>query len=106
MLRENPLVKRAFALGEAQVGKLVQQLASNEKFVATVQKIVAQSFKVKGTLDRNLQAALSAMNLPSSADVRALREKLEALESSIEKLSSKVDALAAGQAKAKPEARA
>lgn len=105
MLRENPVVKRVFEMGEAQVGKLVQQLASNEKFVVAIQKIVAQSFKIKGTLDRNLQAALSAMNLPSVADVRALREKLDELVTLIDKLGSKIDALG-DEGGRKPGARA
>jgi hypothetical protein len=106
MLRENPMMKRVFALGEAQVGKLVQQLASNEKFVATVQKIVAQSFKMKGTLDRNLQTALSAMNLPSMADVKSLKDTLEKMEASVEKLTAKVDGMAASERNAKGQARA
>ena len=106
MLRENPVVKSVLARGEAQVGKLVQQLASNEKFVAMVQKIVAQSFKMKGTLDRNLQTALSTMNLPSIADIRSIKERLDELNEAMSKLTAKVDALAESGRKGKPEARA
>jgi hypothetical protein len=94
MLRENPVVKRVFAVGEAQVGKLVQQLSTNEKFVTMVQKIVGQSFKMKGTFDRNLQTALSAMNLPSMSDVRELKEKLEELRTAIDRIDAKVESLA------------
>ena len=40
MLKNNPVVKKLVETGEVRIGKLAQQLLSNEKFVGTVQTIV------------------------------------------------------------------
>lgn len=94
MLKDNPVMKKLVATGEERVGKLVQQLMSNEKFVLGIQTILTRSLAAKGVLDKALRAALSAANLPSTRDVETLREKIEELESLLGALESKLDALA------------
>jgi polyhydroxyalkanoate synthesis regulator phasin len=94
MLKNNPMMKKLVETGEARVGKLVQQLMSNEKFVSGVQSIVGKAFSAKGTLDKSIKGALSAMNLPSTGDLDVLKEKIEELETLLDKLDSKLDALA------------
>jgi hypothetical protein len=93
MLKNNPVVKKLVETGEERVGKLAQQLMSNEKFVAMVQTLVARSLAAKGTLDSALRTALAAMNLPSTADVEQLRSKVDDLERLLSSVESKVDAL-------------
>jgi len=95
MLKENPMFKRMFELGEEQVGKLAQQLLSNEKFVNAMQSVVGNSLKAKGLLDKNIRMALSAMNLPSVADMDSLRKKLDELEETIQRLEESVTKIAA-----------
>lgn len=92
MLKDN--VKKMFELGEEQVGKLAQQLLSNEKFVGAMQTVVGNSLKAKGIVDKNIRLALSAMNLPSVADLDALRHKLEELEETIKRLEESVGRMA------------
>jgi hypothetical protein len=75
------------------MGKLVQQLLSNEKFVAAVQALISRTLAAKGTLDKSVQAALSAMSLPSAGDLEQLRAKVEDLEQLLTRIESKVDAL-------------
>ena len=94
MLRDNPVMKKLVATGEERVGKLVQQLMSNEKFVAGIQKIVTSALSAKGTLDKSIRTALSAMNLPSTGDLETLREKIEELEKVLGALEGKIDTLA------------
>ena len=94
MLKENPVFKKMFELGEEQVGKLAQQLLSNEKFVNAMQAIVGNTLKAKGLLDKNIRMALSAMNLPSVADMDALRKKLDELEETIARLEESVAKIA------------
>jgi hypothetical protein len=93
MLKNNPVMKKLVETGEERIGKIAQQLLSNEKFVATVQSIVARSLAAKGTLDTALRTALSAMNLPSTADLEILRSKVEDLEKLLASVESKVDTL-------------
>lgn len=93
MLKNNPVMKKLVETGEERIGKIAQQLLSNEKFVATVQTLVSRSLAAKGTLDSALRGALSAMNLPSTADLEQLRTKVDDLERLLTSVESKVDTL-------------
>jgi polyhydroxyalkanoate synthesis regulator phasin len=97
MLKNNPMMKRLVETGEERMGRLVQQLLSNETFVATVQTIVSRSLAAKGTLDKSIRAALSAMNLPSASDLENVRTKVGDLERMISSLEAKIDSLSPGQ---------
>ena len=93
MLKDNPVMKKLVETGEERLGKIAQQLLSNEKFVAMVQGLVSRSLAAKGTLDTALRTALSAMNLPSTADLELLRAKVDDLEKMLASVESKVDTL-------------
>ena len=98
-LKDNPMMKRLMETGEERIGKLAQQLLSNESFVSAIQTLVSRSLAAKGTLDKSLRGALSAMNLPSTADLEALRSKIEDLEQLLSSVESKVDTLIGGKKK-------
>jgi hypothetical protein len=93
-MRNNPLLKKAFALGEEQVGKIASQLLSNERFVKGIQATVSTALSAKGSLDKSLRRVLSAMNLPSRDDVDSLAQKLADLEATLDAISEKVGQLA------------
>ncbi len=93
MLKDNPVMKKLVETGEERLGKIAQQLLSNEKFVSMVQGLVSRSLAAKGTLDTALRTALSAMNLPSTADLELLRAKVDDLEKLLASVESKVDTL-------------
>ncbi len=97
MLKDNPVMKKLVQTGEERIGKIAQQLLSNERFVATVQTIVSRSLAAKGTLDKSLRSALAAMNLPSTGDLEVLRGKVEDLEKLLTSIEAKVDALVTKQ---------
>ena len=59
-IKDNPVVKRVLETSEAQVGKVVQQVLSNEGFVGVVQGAVTTALSAKGLLDKNIRAALAA----------------------------------------------
>lgn len=94
-LKSNPVVKRLVQTGEAQVGKIVQQVLANEKFVTGIQKVVQTTLGAKGAFDRNIRVALSAMNLPSTQDLEIIRNKVGELEAVLVKLDEKVNQLLA-----------
>lgn len=93
MLKDNPVMKKLVATGEERIGKLVQQLMSNETFVTGVQTIVTRALSAKGTVDKSIRTALSAMNLPSTGDLETLREKIDELEKVLGNLEGKIDTL-------------
>ncbi len=79
--------------GEEQMGKFATQLLSNEKFMTALGRAMSGAREVKDTIERGVQASLGAMNIPSSADVRKLSDKVEELERIFEGLSKKIDGL-------------
>ena len=93
MLQDNPVMKKLVATGEERIGKLVQQLMSNEKFVSGVQSMISRALSAKGTVDKSIRSALSAMNLPSTGDLDTLREKIDELEKVLSQLEGKIDTL-------------
>ena len=93
MLKDNPVMKKLVETGEERIGKIAQALLSNEKFVSMVQGLVSRSLAAKGTLDATLRTALSAMNLPSTADLEILRAKVDDLEKLLASVEGKIDAL-------------
>jgi hypothetical protein len=106
MLKDNPMVKRLVEQGEERVSKLATQLLSSERFASTLQAVVQRTLNAKGFMDKNLRLVLSAMNLPSTGDVRALHDRLDDLERLIGELDGKVAGLAEAHQAPAPQARA
>ena len=94
MFKNNSVVKKLVETGEERIGKIAQQLLSNERFVTAIQTIVSRTLAAKGTLDKSLRGALAAMNLPSTADVEVLRSKVDELERLLSSIESKFDSIA------------
>ena len=94
MFKNNSVVKKLVETGEERIGKIAQQLLSNERFVTAIQTIVSRTLAAKGSLDKSLRSALAAMNLPSTADVEVLRGKVDELERLLASIESKVDSIA------------
>jgi hypothetical protein len=99
MLRNNSVMKKLVETGEERIGRVAQQLLSNERFVAAVQTLVSRTLAAKGSLDKSLRGALAAMNLPSTADVEVLRTKVDDLEKLLASIEAKVDSLASTREK-------
>jgi polyhydroxyalkanoate synthesis regulator phasin len=92
-LKDNPVMKKLVETGEERIGKLAQQLLSNEKFVLAVQSAVSKTLQAKGTLDKAIRNALSAANLPSTADLELLRTKVDDLERLLSSVEGKLETL-------------
>jgi hypothetical protein len=89
-LLRSPAVKRALAVGEERMGKLVTQLLSSERVMQGVQTVVTSALNAKATIDRGVRTAMQAVNLPTTDDVEELRRKLSELETMIDGLAEKV----------------
>ncbi len=89
-LRENPVFKKMIETGEERMSKIAAQLLGNEKFMGALQKAVTAAMEARGTLESAAQTALSAMNIPTSGDVKKLEGKIEELEKVFEGLSTKI----------------
>jgi polyhydroxyalkanoate synthesis regulator phasin len=92
-LRDNPMLKKMIATGEERMTKLATNLLSNEKVMGALQKTVSTALEAKGLVERNVQTALSTMNIPTAGDVKKLEGKIEELERVFEALSTKISEL-------------
>ena len=89
-MSEPTMFKKMIATGEERMSKIASRLLSNEQFMGTIQKAVTAALEAKGTMEKAAQTALSAMNIPTSGDVRKLEGKLEELEKVFENLTSRI----------------
>jgi hypothetical protein len=85
----NPAVKRALAAGEERLGKAVTQLLSSDRVMHGVQSVVASALSAKSTFDRGVRTAMQAVNLPTTDDVRELRERLAELEVMLDRIAAR-----------------
>ena len=89
-LLKNSALRRVLAVGEERMGKVVGRLLTSETVTSGLQGLVTSALQARETRDRGLQQALHAANLPSRADLAAVKRKLEELESMIDGLASRV----------------
>ena len=87
--------KQLLEMGEEQVSKLAGNLMANEKFMAGVQSAAAKALEAKGVLDRQLAAALNALQVPTHDDLQRLNDRLDELERIFEGLAQKLDTMTA-----------
>ena len=92
LVRNNPLLKKALAAGEEQVGKAIGTLLASDGLSGGLRAIAAGAAQARETIEKGVAQALHAANLPSKDDVASLRRKLDELESMLDGLAEKVDA--------------
>ena len=96
--------KQLLEMGEEQVTKLATTLMANEKFMSGVQSAATRALEAKGALDRQLAAALHALQVPTHEDLQKLNDRLDELERIFEGLAQKLDAMATPEAPKSPPA--
>jgi hypothetical protein len=92
LVKGNPLLKKALAAGEEQVGKAIGTLLASDGLTGGLRALAAGAAQARETLEKGVAQALHAANLPSRDDVAALRRRLDELESMLDGLAEKVDA--------------
>jgi hypothetical protein len=81
--------------GEEAVGQALDDLLSRRGVTDGISKVASRAAKTKGRLDKNVEAMLHLLNLPSRADYHKLLVKMEHLQGSLVNLNMKVDRLLA-----------
>jgi hypothetical protein len=85
------IIKRLY--GSETFTWLAEELLSNRHFTEALTRAVQKGLETKGRIDRNIEAVLRLLNLPSRADLNRLATKLEVLQGSLVNLNLKVDRL-------------
>ncbi len=92
LVKSSPLLKKALEAGEQQVGKAIGTLLASDGLSGGLRAFAAGAAQARETLEKGVQQALHAANLPSRDDVAALRRRLDELEAMLDGLAEKVDA--------------
>jgi len=96
------ILKRLYGYGEESLGRLAEDLLSNPRVAEAFSATIRRAFEAKGRVDRNMQAVLRLLNVPSRADLNRLVTKVEALQGALVNLSLKVDRLIAERPAPRP----
>ncbi len=91
LVKNNPLLKKALAAGEEQVGKALGTLLSSDGLSGGLRALAAGAAQARETLEKGVAQALHAANLPSREDVAGLRRRLDELEALLDGLAGKVE---------------
>jgi hypothetical protein len=81
--------------GEEVVNVLLDDLLSSPAARDRFGRTVGRAAEAKRSVDKNIQAVLSLLNLPSRADYQRLATKVEALQGSLVNVNMKLDRLLA-----------
>ena len=95
------LWQRLVGAGEERLGQFAEEILSSQHVTEALAGALRRAAHTKGQVDRNMQALLSALNLPTRADLNRVVNKVEALQGSLVNVNIKLDRLIAAQAAAK-----
>jgi hypothetical protein len=79
------------------LSRLADELLANSMLSQVLRTAVRVAVEAKGVLDRNVEAALVLLNLPSRGELVRLQTKLEVIHGSLVKLNIKMDRLLAAR---------
>lgn len=85
-LLDHPLLQKARAAGERQVGRVL----SPETAGAALQTLLAAAGEARERIDRVRRAALDAAQVPSSRDLDELKRRLVEMEELLDGLSARL----------------
>jgi hypothetical protein len=100
------VIARLYERGEEAVGVFLEELVGNKRVREELGKTLGRAADAKKRVDKNMQAVLSLLNVPSRADLQKLQTKVEALQGSMVNLSMKLDRVIAAQQAQAETARA
>lgn len=103
------LWQRLVGAGEERLGQFAEEILSSPHVTEALAAALRRAAQTKGQVDRNMQALLTALNLPTRTDLARVVNKVEALQGSLVNINIKLDRLLAQQQQreaAKPAAPA
>jgi len=94
---EQSVLTWIFEMGEARLLQFAEELLSNPKMTDAISTGLHRAARTKGQVDRNVQALLALLGVPTKADYNKLLSKVEALQGSLVNLNIKLDRLMASR---------
>lgn len=87
---------------EKGMNTLANETMASDQFSGSVNQVMNLSLKMQRTLGETMAAYLTALNLPSKADVVALGERLASIESRLDRIVAVAERSAKGAAPSEP----
>lgn len=88
--------------GEEVVSVFLEEITGSTSLREELGKTVRRATQARKTVDKNLEAVLGALNLPTRRDYKRLVEEVHAVQGAIVNLNMKIDRLLALQTSARP----
>jgi len=100
------LWQRIVGAGEERLGQFAEEVLGSPHVTEALASALRRAARTKGQVDKNMQLVLSALNLPTRADLNKVVNKVEALQGSLVNINIKLDRLLAERQaeKARPAA--
>ena len=89
---KNPFMEM-YNAWEKMMTESLDAMLRNPAFVASMARVFESSLVFKEQIDKSIQAALHAMNLPSTKDIADILDVLGALRAEMDELKRKIDLL-------------
>jgi len=86
---EHPLVKKVLQEGQERLGRAAGKVLADERVASGVQLLLTGAIRTRAAVEKGVERALRAANVPSAADVDALRARIEELEATIARLAAR-----------------
>jgi len=86
--------------GEEVVNVFLEELTGGANLRDEIEGAVVRANRARKTVDKNMEAVLAALNLPTRSDYKRLVEEIHALQGSVVNLNMKLDRLMAQTAAA------
>jgi hypothetical protein len=85
------------------LNRLADEILASPVFGQALSTAMRRALETKGRVDRNVDALLGLLNLPSRGDLQRLQTKLDVLQGTLTNLSMKVDRLLDARAIGAPD---
>lgn len=87
---------------EKGINTLANETMASDQFSGSVNQVMNLSLKMQRTLGETMAAYLTALNLPSKADVVAISERLASIENRLDRIVTAAERSANGRTIAEP----
>ena len=93
MAKAKPGIRKILEASEDKITEITNQVLDGSKMISNLDKAFEVTRDTRDKLDKGVQHIISAMNLPSLADVESMNRRVESLNGKLVSLLLKVDRL-------------
>jgi polyhydroxyalkanoate synthesis regulator phasin len=89
--KKNRVMDEMVEKWEEALSLISNRILSNEKLLNLIQTIIAKAITARGKVNKNMEAVLNSLNLPTKKDIQKLYEHIDELDEKISRLLKKLE---------------